>query len=324
MAAWRGVIAWSLVVAATVPLAAQRRGGEAELLGQDRPGAVTLPPGARVVRDVAYGPDPRQRFDVYIPAGASAAPVVFMVHGGGWRRGDKGLPSVVQGKVTRWVGAGFVVISTNYRMIPDADPVEQARDVARALAEAQRRAAGWGADRGRFVLMGHSAGAHLIALLQSSSAVTAGLALTPWLGIVVLDSGALDVPAIMEQRHFPLFDQAFGRDPAFWRRASPLHAMSGRGAPILAVCSSRRATSCDQARAFVARASQLGTRASVLPEDLTHRDINQTLGQAGPYTASVDGFLRSLHPSLASALDAHPAPRGAAGSGRRRWRLRRG
>jgi arylformamidase len=315
------MVATGLLAVAVVPTAAQRGGGERELLRAEGAVAIRLPAGARLVRDVAYGPDRRQRFDVYAPAAARGAPVIFMVHGGGWRNGDKAARSVVQNKVDRWVSAGFVVISTNYRMIPDADPVEQARDVARAVAAAQRQAATWGGDPARFVLMGHSAGAHLVALLQSSAPVTAGLGLTPWLGIVILDSGALDVPQIMEHRHFPLFDQAFGRDPRFWREASPLHTMNGRGAPILAVCSSRRADSCAQARAFVARAASFGTRASVLPEPLSHRDINQMLGQAGPYTAAVDDFLGSLHPSLAAGLRAHPAPRGREA---RRGRFRRG
>ncbi|MHB1059363.1 MAG: hypothetical protein ACYC0F_15925 [Rhodanobacter sp.] len=45
--------------------------------------APSLPPGARVIRDVPYGSDPRQRFDVYVPPHAARAPVIFMVHGGG-------------------------------------------------------------------------------------------------------------------------------------------------------------------------------------------------------------------------------------------------
>jgi acetyl esterase/lipase len=54
-----------------------------------------------------------------------------------------------------------VVVSTNYRMLPLADPLEQARDVGRALAAVQARAAGWGADGRQIVLMGHSSGGHL-------------------------------------------------------------------------------------------------------------------------------------------------------------------
>src|SRR4051812_32255790 len=48
-----------------------------------------LPAGVDVIRNIAYGPDPAQRLDVYRPARAENAPVIFMVHGGGWMRGDK-------------------------------------------------------------------------------------------------------------------------------------------------------------------------------------------------------------------------------------------
>ena len=100
-----------------------------------------------------------------------------------------------------------MLISVSYRMLP-TDPVEQARDVARALAAAQSRASEWGADREKFILMGHSAGAHLAMLVATARAI-AGAA-GPWLGTVSLDSGALDVVSIMERRHLRLYDNAFG------------------------------------------------------------------------------------------------------------------
>ena len=120
--------------------------------------AIALPEGTKVVRDIAYGPDAAQRLDVYLPEHPTAAPVIFLVHGGGWRRGDKAMGSVVTNKVARWLPQGYVVISVNYRLAPQAGPLEQADDVAMALAFAQSKAASWGADAARFVLMGGSAG----------------------------------------------------------------------------------------------------------------------------------------------------------------------
>ena len=117
------------------------------------------------MRDVAYGPDPAQRFDVDLPARTRQSPTVFYVHGGGWAFGDKAWQ--VANKRERWTQAGAFFVSTNYRMRPVADPLQQARDVARALAEAQRVVARAGGDPDRFVLMGHSAGGHLIALLAA-------------------------------------------------------------------------------------------------------------------------------------------------------------
>jgi arylformamidase len=98
----------------------------------------SLPSGIRIVRDVPYGRDERQRFDVYGPAQAKGAPVIFLVHGGAWRLGSRSARSVIEAKVSRWVARGLVVISTDYRMLPDADPIEQASDVARAIAAARR------------------------------------------------------------------------------------------------------------------------------------------------------------------------------------------
>ena len=305
------LLALSLLTFAVVPVCGQvsgwRPGMLRERMAARRANAgggthVTLPAGTRVVRDVAYGRDPRQRFDVYAPRDAPGAPVIVMVHGGGWSRGDKAMANVVQAKVARWVPRGFIVVSTNYRMVPDADPVEQARDVARAVAAAQRRAAEWGGDRTRFVLMGHSAGAHLVALLASDPALASAQGAAPWLGTVSLDGGTMDVVETMQGRHFALFDNAFGRDPAFWRAASPLHALKAGGPPVLLVCSSRRSDSCPQARAFATRAEALGRRAQVLPENLSHAQVNATLGEDGAYTTAVERFLASLDPVIAARL----------------------
>ena len=278
---------------------AERRGGDAA--GRTAP--ATVPPGVRVLRDLPYGDDPHQRLDVYVPEhGASHAPVVFMVHGGGWRRGDKDMDAVVTHKVARWVPRGIVFVSVDYRMLPDAGPQVQAQDVARALAHAQKHASDWGGDADRFVLMGHSAGAHLVALVEASPAWAAQAGAGPWLGAVSLDSGALDVPALMQARHLPLYDEAFGGDPAFWRAVSPQQQLAPHRPPLLAVCSTRRERSCGQSAAFVAGADASGTRARLLREDLSHREINDTLGEPGAYTDAVEAFMATLDGDLARRL----------------------
>lgn len=256
------------------------------------------------VRDLAYGNDPRQRMDVYLPVQPVNAPVILMVHGGGWRQGDKSASAVVDNKVARWVARGFVFISVNNRLLPQADPLEQARDVAQALAVAQAKAPSWGADPARFILMGHSAGAHLVALVNASPDLAAQAGAKAWLGTVALDSAAVDVAPIMQGSHFRLYDAAFGTDPAFWRAVSPVQQMTSAAKPMLAVCSTRRSDACAQADAFAARATQLGVRAQVLRQDLSHRDINQTLGQPGAYTEAVEAFMRLLDPALAQLLPA--------------------
>jgi len=258
----------------------------------------------RVLRDIPYGNDPKQRMDVYLPeaTGTIAAPVIFMVHGGGWRTGDKRYSNVVDNKANRWVAKGFVLVSVNNRLLPEADPLDQVRDVARALAAAQAKAAGWGADPKQFVLMGHSAGAHLVGLLSSSSLYGPQAGALPWLGSVLLDSAALDVAPIMKERHFKLYDPAFGTDPEFWKAASPYQQLHAGAKPMLAVCSTRREESCAQATAFGTRAQGLGVRVQTLGQDMSHSEINKDLGLPGAYTSAVEQFMGSLSPVLAGVL----------------------
>lgn len=276
------------------------RGGGTEQAGEGGGAAAAsaafpLPPGASVERDVAYGEDPAQKLDVYRPAHAEGAPVIFMVHGGGWRLGDKGMSRSVKNKVTHWVGKGYVLISVNYRMLPAAKPIEQAHDVAKALALSQGRAKTWGADPARFVLVGHSSGAHLVSLLSADPGSATRLGAEPWVGTMSLDSAAFDVVAIMRGQHFGLYDKAFGKDPSYWHDASPLHVLNGKlAAPMILVCSNRRSDSCAQAQAFAAKALSLGGRVSVLPVDLSHGDVNDQLGTAGPYTDGIEAFMRTL------------------------------
>lgn len=260
-----------------------------------QPTAAAVPAAdSRALRDIAYGPDPRQRFDVYLPAHMVGAPLIFFVHGGGWRRGDKAAPGLMDNKQARWTAAGAVVVSTNYRLLPDADPLQQARDVALALAAAQSTVARLGGDPDQSVLIGHSAGAHLVALLDASPQLAREAGARPWKGSILLDSAAVDVVAIMSARHPPLYDAAFGDDPAQWRASSPTQLLHAAGAPILAVCSTQRRRSCAQNEAFLQKAARLGTRTQLLREPLSHGQVNRELGDDNAYTRTVEDFIRSL------------------------------
>lgn len=270
---------------------------------QEKPGKLdTRSARSQPAESVSYGQSPRQRFDVYVASRSKEAPVILMVHGGGWRRGDKGMSGVVDNKFERWGRRGIVFISANYRLLPEADPYAQAEDIARALAKAQAAAARWGADPKRFVLMGHSAGAHLVALLAASPNLLKKFGAMPPIATVSLDSGTLNVVKTMEGRHFELHDAAFGKDRDFWLKTSPWHALKEKPAPILSVCSTRRADACLQAQDFAARIRSYGGTGEVLRMDLSHGEINQNLGLPGDYTNAVEAFLRRADPMLAERL----------------------
>jgi acetyl esterase/lipase len=274
--------------------------------------AAALPTGVQRIADVPYGSDPRQRMDVYLRTASSSsastasavrAPVIFMVHGGGWRHGDKAMGRVVQEKVERWVPRGFVLISVNYRLLPDTPVDQQERDVQAALMAAQQRATTWGADPSRFILMGHSAGAHLVALLNARAPQALREGAWPWLGTVSLDSAMMNVPARMRAPHLPLYDDAFGADPAYWVAMSPFHQWTVGAPPMQMVCSAQRADDpCQQSDAMARHVRNQGGRAEVLPQDLDHGEINAQLGLDSDYTRAVEAFMGSLDAEVARRL----------------------
>ena len=114
--------------------------------------------------DVAYGPEPRHRLDVWRTSGTpSGAPVVFYIHGGAWTYGDKreqGRPMLHE-----FVARGWVAVVINYRLAPAHPWPAQIEDATRALGWIKTTIASYGGDPDRVVVSGGSAGGHLAALL---------------------------------------------------------------------------------------------------------------------------------------------------------------
>jgi len=249
------------------------------------------------LKNIAYGPHPQQAMDVYFPTqpltDKTPAPLIVMVHGGAWTIGDKNNAAVVKHKVDYWSKQGWIFISINYRLVPNATLQQQTQDIAEALIYIQNQAPNWHADPKRLVLMGHSAGAHLVSLLT-----TRPLWLTsqpqPWRATVALDSAAYHVEKIMQNRHSHFYDQAFSDQPSNWKALSPISQLRQTLPAFLAVCSTTRPDQpCTQAQQFIQQAQKLGTKAQLLPLPLSHVEINKSLGKNNPYTQAVDQFIQS-------------------------------
>ena len=151
--------------------------------------------------------------------------------------------------------------------------------------------------------MGHSAGAHLVALLNARVPQALREGAVPWLGAVALDSAVMNVPAAMRARHPRLYDDAFGSDPAHWAALSPFHQWTAGAPPLQMVCSTRRADQpCTQAEAMARHVRSQGGRAEVLPQPLSHGEINARLGLESPYTRAVEAFMGSLDAEVARHL----------------------
>ena len=193
----------------------------------------------KALKNIAYGSHPQQAMDVYFPTqpltDKTPAPLIVMVHGGAWTIGDKNKAAVVKNKVDYSSKQGWVFISINYRLVPDVTVQQQTQDIAEALIYIQKQAPNWHADSKRLVLMGHSAGAHLVSLLA-----TRPLWLTsqpqPWRATVALDSAAYHVEKIMQNRHSRFYDQAFGDQPSNWKALSPISQLHQALPAFLAVC----------------------------------------------------------------------------------------
>ncbi len=102
--------------------------------------------------DIAYGEQPREKFDLFLPASAPRGLVVF-VHGGYWLRFDKSTWShLASGPVS----LGWAVAMPSYTLAPEASLPEMTQQIARAIEEAGR------VVDGPIRLAGHSAGGHLV------------------------------------------------------------------------------------------------------------------------------------------------------------------
>ena len=113
--------------------------------------------------DLAYGPLPRQKLDVYVPAKPDAYhSVVVFFYGGSWQMGDKALYRFVGQSLA---SQGFMTIIADYRLYPQAYFPAYAEDAAQAVVWAHRHAAEYGGDVKHLYVAGHSAGAHLAMLV---------------------------------------------------------------------------------------------------------------------------------------------------------------
>ena len=255
----------------------------------------------RVVRipDVPYfsnhGGDPtRQSLDIYIQDGLTDAPVVLYVHGGGWVRGDKARALF---KPAALVPEGYLFASMNYRFHPKASLLEMAQDVATAAAWLQQHAAKYGGDASRIVLMGHSAGAHLVSVVASNPAFmdAAGASLGDLSCVVAIDTAMLHVPLRMETAGESQY-RVFGRDPGAWIPVSPWHHIqAGTGIPpFLLLIADSRAVSREQATVMQDKLLDAGIEASTHEaKGRAHTPLDTYIGVGGDEsTRVVQQFLR--------------------------------
>lgn len=253
----------------------------------------------------------RQVLDIHAPGDAKKLPVIFWIHGGGWKMGDK---SDVQIKPRVFNERGFIFVSTNYRLLPDVEMGDIIRDVAKSLGWVHKNIAKHGGDPTRIFVMGHSAGAQLAALLciDDRYLKDVGVPFDVLKGCVPVDGDTYDLPAIImtaELRQtvhglpLPTFGHRvkFGNDPRKHIEFSAVtHVAKGKGIPpflILHIAANPDVTAQANRLSAVLEKAAIPVRVFSAPET-THSQLNANLGK--PYDPATKELFNFLAPLMAA------------------------
>ena len=215
----------------------QQANGASEAAKPSSPAIETKPPVVLSNRSVSTlnvdyvgKGDPLQSLDIYAPKGVTGASVYVFVHGGGWNKRDK---DEVGSQPKLLNDAGIVAVSLNYRLVPAIQHPENVRDVAAAIAWLTKNIAKFGGDPKKMVLMGHSAGSHLVALVATDDRYLAahGLHRNALAGVICLDGSAFDIPDRIKNGAPTVAEncrRAFGDNPTMQVDGSPVTHVKGK------------------------------------------------------------------------------------------------
>lgn len=181
---------------------------------------------------IAYGPHPRQQYDLFHgPNPAPRAPAVIFVHGGAFVKGNRNKSPQIYSNILRYFASqGIVGINIGYRLADDAKWPGATEDVAAAVAHVRAHADSYGIDPDRIFLMGHSAGgAHTAAYALNPRFHPeggAGLA-----GLIVV-SGRVRAETLPENPNAKKVIAYYGDDPAVHEDASAVSHVTADSLPV--------------------------------------------------------------------------------------------
>ncbi|CAF0842624.1 unnamed protein product [Adineta steineri] len=179
-------------------------------------------------RDISYTSDTqneRNKLDVYYSNKDFQRDVLVFAFGGAWESGAKGTYRFIG---RNFVRRGLVTVIFNYSLSPT--PIYRiAQEGAAAVMWVYTNIINYGGNPNRIFLMGHSAGGHLIELINSDRRFFSPYRIeNPIYGIILLDAFGLDMyqylsqPSSRNDRYYNTFIQVFSNDPQIWKRASPM------------------------------------------------------------------------------------------------------
>ena len=183
--------------------------------------------GVLATHDIIFDAPHQLALDVYRPADARGAPVVVFFYGGSWKSGKR--------QWYHWAGQalarrGLVVVIPDYRKWPQVRMGGFMRDAAHAVAWSRAHAGEYGGDADALFLMGHSAGAHIGALLATDDRWLQGVGMQPkqLRGFIGL-AGPYDFLPLTD----PDFIDMFGPTHTVQLNSQPVHFVTGDEPPML-------------------------------------------------------------------------------------------
>jgi len=241
-------------------------------------------PKAHLGLDYAEPKNERQTLDVYSPAEGKDHPIIFWIHGGGWKAGDK---KSVQKKPQIFTDKGFVFASTNYRFAPNVTIKEMTGDIAKSIRYVHDHAKDFGGDPKAIIVMGHSAGAHLAALVCTDDRYLKAekLDLSILKGCVPVDVSMYDIPKRLKDGGTvgpAAIRQLFGETEEAQKECSPAaHVAKGKNIPsFLILHVADRPETKAQSQWLADKMKESGISAKVVSaEGKTHGTINADLGK---------------------------------------------
>jgi len=255
-------------------------------------------------KDISYHPAPssdQQKLDIYRPAGVdrfALLPVHIFVHGGAWTKGKKDLKAP---DIQAYTDRGVMLISLNYRLGPEHKYPGNVEDIVQAGNWVRRNIRAYGGDPNRLALSGHSAGAHLVALVGVG---TPDVAAPPsgqiYKAIFAVDTASYDLAQKSKGRLSRLIERqkrsVFGRNPITLRKASPLYQIETRPrySPIFLYVTARRRDAVEQTQKFeqALRAAKQPVQSHVLNAELNHSDMRDEI--FNPHSPLFTSILKSL------------------------------
>ena len=235
---------------------------------------------------VANSDDKKHRLDIYTPVGDSVnRPVHIFVHGGAWTIGNKSV--VKEREAKSYTDNGVIMVSINYRLSPKHKHPAHVQDVAAAVKWVRDNIGQYGGDANNIVLSGHSAGAHLVALVGTNPKYLAkhGLTLNSFQAIIPVDTASFDLSVPSKHSKIEKMRQkAFGTEFETIIEASPLSQVhrTRTTSPFHVFVTDKREDAVKTSRMLVNKMQRYENPAELhIIEGLSHRQMKLELFKKG-------------------------------------------